>query len=90
MHATGKSGADVCLSPLFKWTSIVCGGFTRAKADAVLSSNGADMIAFATLFISNPDLPRRLKDNLPSQSADPAVFYAGEKEKGYTDFPPAP
>ena len=44
------------------------------------------MIAFATLFISNPDLPVRFKQNAPLQDADRSTFYGGDA-KGYTDYP---
>ncbi|MBD2246013.1 alkene reductase [Nostoc sp. FACHB-888] len=70
----------------FTGTLIVNGGYTREKGDAVLANKAADLVAFGTLFISNPDLPRRLALNAPLNEADQATFYGGD-EKGYTDYP---
>src|SRR5581483_5059352 len=72
--------------PLFKNTIISAAGYDKAQAEAQLKSGNADMIAFATLFISNPDLPARFKANAPLADADPATFYGGDA-KGYTDYP---
>ncbi|MBN3888705.1 MAG: alkene reductase [Nostoc sp. JL31] len=70
----------------FTGTLIVNGGYTREKGDAVLANKGADLVAFGTLFISNPDLPRRLALNAPLNEPNQASFYGGD-EKGYTDYP---
>ena len=70
----------------FTGTLIVNGGYTREKGDAVLPNKAADLVAFGTLFISNPDLPRRFALNAPLNQADQASFYGGD-EHGYTDYP---
>jgi 2,4-dienoyl-CoA reductase-like NADH-dependent reductase (Old Yellow Enzyme family) len=44
------------------------------------------MIAFGRAFISNPDLPQRLRYGWPTSRADPATFYTQGSE-GYTDYP---
>ena len=67
-------------------TLIVNGGYTREKGDAVLAKGEAELVAFGTLFISNPDLPRRIALNAPLNEADTTTFYGGG-EKGYTDYP---
>ena len=73
--------------PLFKNAIISAGGFTdKAQAEAALKGGNADLAAFATLFISNPDLPARFKQNAPLTPADRATFYGGDA-KGYTDYP---
>jgi 2,4-dienoyl-CoA reductase-like NADH-dependent reductase (Old Yellow Enzyme family) len=46
----------------------------------------ADAIAFGRIFISNPDLPRRLQRGYPLTPYNRATFYGGE-EAGYTDYP---
>ncbi len=38
-------------------------------------------------FTSNPDLPERLRRNLPLAPYDRSAFWGGD-ERGYTDFPP--
>ena len=43
-------------------------------------------MAFGRIFISNPDLPRRLQRGYPLTPYDRKTFYGGE-EAGYTDYP---
>jgi N-ethylmaleimide reductase len=84
--AGGPIDADF-FRPLFKNAIITAGGFTdKAQAEAALKSGNADLVAYATLFISNPDLPVRLQQNAPLAQADRATFYGGDA-KGYTDYP---
>ncbi len=40
----------------------------------------------AALFISNPDLPERLRRNLPLNRYDRSTFYGGDG-RGYIDYP---
>ncbi len=54
-----------------------------------------DLVAYATLFIANPDLVKRFEINAPMAEADRDTYYVtgvegSEKlgEKGYTDYPP--
>ena len=55
----------------------------------VLQGNMRLPVICSPLFIiSNPDLVRRMQENLPLAAADEATFYAGG-EKGYTDYPVA-
>jgi N-ethylmaleimide reductase len=73
--------------PLFKNAIIAAGGFTsKEQAEAAVKNGNSDLVAFATLFISNPDLPARLKQNAHLTQADRATFYGGDA-KGYTDYP---
>jgi N-ethylmaleimide reductase len=44
------------------------------------------MVAFGRAFIANPDLPRRLQENLPLNAYDRDTFYGGDAG-GYTDYP---
>ena len=48
--------------------------------------NGADLVAFGKLFIANPDLTRRLREDAPLNTPERATFYGGGA-KGYTDYP---
>ena len=73
--------------PLFRNPIITAAGFdSKADAEAAVKSGNADLVAFATLFISNPDLPERLKQNAPLAKGDRATFYGGDA-KGYVDYP---
>jgi N-ethylmaleimide reductase len=44
------------------------------------------MVAFGRPYIANPDLVRRLKDNLPLAEHDPVKTY-GKGAEGYTLYP---
>jgi N-ethylmaleimide reductase len=61
-------------------------GYDLSRAQAALRSGAADLVAFGTPFLANPDLVRRYRDNLPLNKADPATFYGGG-ETGYIDYP---
>jgi N-ethylmaleimide reductase len=78
--------AMVLFRPIWKGVLITAGGFTGETAEAAIAAGHADAIAFGRIFISNPDLPRRLKEGLPLTPYNRATFYGGE-EKGYTDYP---
>jgi N-ethylmaleimide reductase len=65
---------------------IANGGYDQDRADASLARGDADLISFARLFLSNPDLPERFARNAPLNPPNPTTYYAGG-EKGYTDYP---
>jgi len=72
--------------PLWKGKLITAGGFSGEAANAAIAQGHADAIAFGRIFISNPDLPRRLRHALPLTPYNRATFYGGEAA-GYTDYP---
>ena len=78
--------AMVLFRPVWKGVLITAGGFTGETAEAAIAEGHADAIAFGRIFISNPDLPRRLREGFPLTPYNRATFYGGE-EKGYTDYP---
>jgi len=78
--------AMVLFRPLWSGVLISAGGFTGEAAEAAIAQGHADAIAFGRIFISNPDLPRRLREGFPITPYNRATFYGGE-EKGYTDYP---
>jgi N-ethylmaleimide reductase len=61
-------------------------GYDAARATAAVRDGIADLIAFATLYLANPDLPKRLRRGGPFNPPDRKTFYGGG-EKGYTDYP---
>ncbi|KAK7685015.1 hypothetical protein QCA50_011850 [Cerrena zonata] len=65
---------------------ISAGGYTRDIAIEVADTKG-DIIAFGRPFIPNPDLPRRLRENIALTPYDRSTFYTPETAKGYTDYP---
>jgi N-ethylmaleimide reductase len=71
----------------FKKTVILSGGYTKEKAEVDLLKKEGDLVAFAKLFINNPDLVDRFKNNLPlSDNLATDLFYTNGEE-GYTDYP---
>lgn len=78
--------AMVLFRPLWSGILISAGGFTGETAEAAIVAGHADAIAFGRIFISNPDLPRRLQRGFPIAPYNRATFYGGG-EAGYTDYP---
>lgn len=67
---------------------IVAGKYTPERAQQILSSGMADLVAFGRPFIANPDLPTRYAAGLPLAAFDPATLFGGS-EQGYSDYGPA-
>lgn len=61
-------------------------GYDKARAQVAVENGDADLIAFGVPFLANPDLVRRLREDLPLNEPDSSTFYGGD-EKGYTDYP---
>ena len=70
----------------FGGTWMVNNGYSGASAEAAVASGHADLVAFGRPFISNPDLPRRLKSGAPLNELRADKLYGGGAE-GYTDYP---
>jgi N-ethylmaleimide reductase len=88
---TGAGQAAIAaqhLRPKFSRLLIAAGGFNRHSAEAILEAGNADLVAFGRHFISNPDLPERLRLGLPLTPYDRSTFYGGDS-RGYTDYPEA-
>ncbi len=61
-------------------------GYDKVRAQTAIEQGDADLVAFGVPFLANPDLVRRLREDLPLNEPDPSTFYGGD-EKGYTDYP---
>lgn len=64
--------------------------YDQEKGNQILASGQADLVSFATLFISNPDLARRFAVRADLNPPAVAGFYGqGDQnlEQGYTDYP---
>jgi N-ethylmaleimide reductase len=81
-----KPVASAQLRKFYKGLIIAAGGFTRASAEAILGRGDADLVSFGRYYASNPDLPLRLKNDLPLNPYDRSKFYGGN-EVGYNDYP---
>lgn len=68
---------------------IANGGLSKGTAETLMQSGMADLVAFGTPFLSNPDLVERFRDDVelaPVPSRE--TWYAGGAQ-GYADYPRA-
>ncbi len=65
------------------------GSFDAATAASFIAGGQADAISFGRPYIANPDLVRRMKEDLPLAEANFDYAYVGDA-LGYTDYPVAP
>ncbi|NEV93652.1 alkene reductase [Psychroflexus sp. YR1-1] len=72
--------------PLYTGNLMINAGFDQESGNKVIEEGQADMVSYAKLFISNPDLPIRFEKNAELQDWDEDTFYVPGKE-GYTDYP---
>jgi N-ethylmaleimide reductase len=61
-------------------------GYSVEEGKQIVEDGFADIVAFGKLFISNPDLVRRMKEDLPTTDWDFKTFYGGD-DRGYIDYP---
>ena len=73
------------MKSIFGGPVIAAGGFDGAGAEAIIAEGGADLVAFGRHFIANPDLPDRLRRQLPLNPYDRKTFYYGGNA-GYLDY----
>ncbi|MBB6270550.1 N-ethylmaleimide reductase [Pedobacter cryoconitis] len=70
----------------FKNIIMIAGGFTVETAEEILQTQSVNLVAFGKLYISNPDLVERVKNDSPLADWDEETFYHGG-DKGYIDYP---
>jgi N-ethylmaleimide reductase len=63
-------------------------GYTKEMADERIAAGHADLAAFGRPFITNPDLPERLKNNWPLNPSEDMTFWYTSGAEGYTDYKP--
>ena len=71
---------------IYQGTLMINNGFDRESGNKVIAEGDADLVAYGKLFISNPDLPERFKNNWPLADYDKDTFYTTGTE-GYIDYP---
>jgi N-ethylmaleimide reductase len=71
---------------LYPGTLMVCGDYTKERANAVLKTGLADLVAFGRASLANPDLVERMRCGAALNEPKPATFYGGGAE-GYIDYP---
>ncbi len=71
---------------VFSKPLILNSDYTAERAQQALDSGVADGIAFGRTFLANPDLPRRLAEDLPLNPDDMKTWYS-QGPQGYVDYP---
>jgi len=71
---------------IFTGRIVAAGGFEPDSAEAIVEKRDADLVSFGRYFVSNPDLPRRIKNRLALSDYDRNTFYTFDA-RGYTDYP---
>lgn len=84
LHEDAANNAAL-LREMFNGPLLSAAAYTPESAALVIEKNHADAVAFGRLFIANPDLVRRIKENQPLNAYDRSTFYGGA-EHGYTDY----
>jgi len=74
------------LRKIFKGKILAAGGFEPETAEAIVEKGDADAVAFGRHFVSNPDLPRRIREDLPLTPYNRDTFYTFDA-RGYIDYP---
>jgi len=84
LHSNAVNNAEL-FRPAFDGPFISAAAYTPASAARCIEDKHADAIAFGRLFIANPDLVRRIREDAPLNSSDRSTFYGGGA-RGYTDY----
>ena len=66
---------------------MVNNGYDRKMAIEAIASGRADLVSFGRLFIANPDLVERLRENAPLNPLMGQETFYGGGAHGYTDYP---
>jgi N-ethylmaleimide reductase len=74
------------LRKIYNGRIIAAGGFEPDSAEAIVKKGDADLVTFGRYFVSNPDLPDRIRRGLPLDDYDRDTFYTFDAH-GYTDYP---
>lgn len=89
LEADIKHGANVVelqvLRNAYNGVLITNGAYDKERGNEAIEHGLADAVAYGTLYIANPDLPKRFETDAPLATADPHTFYT-HNEKGYTDY----
>lgn len=79
------------LRSLYDGVWMLNNGYTKDMAEAALAEGRGQLVSFGRLMITNPDLPRRFKENAPlNEMFADAPLYGGMGPHGYIDYPSLP
>jgi N-ethylmaleimide reductase len=86
-----KQGEPMTLAEFrAEYDGIIMGncGYTKETAEERLKAGHADLAAFGHPFITDPDLPERLKHHWPLTPFEDMSLWYTPGTKGYTDYKP--
>ena len=61
-------------------------GYNGETGEAELEKGIAKLVSYGSLFLANPDLPKRFELNAELNQPDRATMYGGQNQ-GYIDYP---
>lgn len=70
---------------IYEGTIITCGGYDKDSGNKAINEDYTDLVAYAQLFLANPDLPKRFAVDEDLNEPDSDTYYGGD-ETGYTDY----
>jgi N-ethylmaleimide reductase len=85
IHRGQGAVASAQLRGTYRGKLIAAGGFEPDSAEDIVAAGTLDAVAFGRHFISNPDLPRRIRERVPLADYDRSTFYTFDA-RGYTDY----
>ena len=71
---------------MIQQTVIANAGYDKASGEAELEKGIAGLVSFGTLFLANPDLPKRFEQDAALNEPDMATMFGGGAA-GYIDYP---
>ena len=71
---------------MIRQTVIANAGYDKTSGEAELEKGIAGLVSFGTLFLANPDLPKRFEKDAALNQPDRATMFGGGAE-GYIDYP---
>lgn len=85
-----EKGEPMILSEFRKvYRGVIIGncGYTKESAQERIANGGADLVSFGRPFLTNPDLPERLRNDWPLNPSDDMSLWYTPGPEGYADYP---
>lgn len=86
-HERGAPFTLAEIRPMFSGLVIGNCGYSAEDGGERIASGDADLVAYGRPYITNPDLPERIKNDWPLAPYDDMSQWYGAGAEGYTDYP---
>ena len=87
-HEKGEPMTLAEFRPVYGGIIIGNCGYTKEEAEERIAASNADLAAFGRPYITNPDLPERLKNGWPLTPAEDMSLWYTPGPEGYTNYTP--